>query len=401
MIRLRYVRTAGWGLALGSVTAALFLIEIEDRATGPFQVRPATRAEVRAPVAGFVRVVHCDEGDRVAPGAPLLTLEIPDLDSRLAQKRAEVREATARVRLLEAGARYEEVQEQRQRVERARSWRDLARQDLERHRGALAEELVCLEKQVAQARAELAAAQEAHELNRDLLGRRALARTDYQQSEKQYRVSQARLEAATAEKRAREARGALEAEAELARREKELADAQAALTLLEAGTRPEEIEAERARLARLREEQRYLERQQGQLALVSRSAGLITTPHLREKVGQYVREGDLLCTIEEPADLQAEVVVPEQEVARVRAGQPVECKARALPFTTLTTTVDRIAPAANGTGQGQVTVYCRLAGSAELRPGMTGHARISTGRRSVAAIGIDRALRYVRTEFWW
>jgi hypothetical protein len=32
---------------------------------------------------------------------------------------------------------------------------------------------------------------------------------------------------------------------------------------------------------------------------------------------------------------------------------------------------------------------------------MTGHARIVTGRRAPGLILLDRALRYLRTEFWW
>jgi len=52
-------------------------------------------------------------------------------------------------------------------------------------------------------------------------------------------------EQARAEKRPDEAKGTGEAEMELAHREQELATAWAALTLLEAGTRPEEIEAEK------------------------------------------------------------------------------------------------------------------------------------------------------------
>ncbi len=46
-------------------------------------------------------------------------------------------------------------------------------------------------------------------------------------------------------------------------------------------------------------------------------------------------------------------------------------------------------------------VYCRLGQGAELRPGMTGQARIATGSRSTGLILLDRALRYVRMEFWW
>ena len=49
------------------------------------------------------------------------------------------------------------------------------------------------------------------------------------------------------------ARGTLAAESELAEREKDLAYERSALALLEAGSRPEEIEVARAMVTRLRE----------------------------------------------------------------------------------------------------------------------------------------------------
>jgi hypothetical protein len=120
--------------------------------------------------------------------------------------------------------------------------------------------------------------------------------------------------------------------------------------------------------------------------------------------------------VEEPALLEAEISIPEQEVARVQPGQTVELKARALPFNTFTAQVDRIAPVAvHGEVQSTVTVICRLPDPptlhsplggegrerGELRPGMTGHTRIYSGHRPVGQILIDRALRFLRTEFWW
>src|SRR5262245_43958713 len=79
MIRLRRKRAAAWALAVGGLVAGLCLVEVEDRAGGSFQVRSLTRAEVRAPAAGFLSEVHCEEGDRVSPGAPVARLEVPDL----------------------------------------------------------------------------------------------------------------------------------------------------------------------------------------------------------------------------------------------------------------------------------------------------------------------------------
>jgi multidrug resistance efflux pump len=403
MLRWRHKRVAVWVLILGGVAAALCLIQIEDRATGAFQVRPAVRAELRAPVAGFVRAACCDEGERVSPGDPVVTLEVPELASRLAQKRAEVGEAEARLRLLKAGPRAEEVAEQRRRVERVRGWRDLAQQDLKRGRQTLDEELVRLDKQVTQCRAEADAAQDGCRRAQALLARQAVSPEECRAAETRQKVSHARLEQAQAERRACQANGTREAEAELARRANELADAEAALALLEAGTRPEEVEAETSRLARLREEQRFLEQVEGKLALSSPVAGVVTTPRLRDRVGQYVHEGDLICVVEEPRRLEVEIALAEQDVARVTPGQAVDLKARALAFETFAARVERVAPAAcSGEGQGKVVVYCVLdEAPPELRPGMTGHARVFTGRRSLACIGLDRALRYVRSEFWW
>jgi multidrug efflux pump subunit AcrA (membrane-fusion protein) len=132
-------------------------------------------------------------------------------------------------------------------------------------------------------------------------------------------------------------------------------------------------------------------------------AGVIVTPRLKEKAHQFVHEGDVVAVVEEPAVLEAEITLAEQDVARVEAGQPVELKARALPFETFTARVDRIAPAAaRGDVQSNVIVYCRPEGaSAELRSGMTGHARVYTGRRSAGSFLLHRALRIIRTEFWW
>jgi multidrug efflux pump subunit AcrA (membrane-fusion protein) len=124
---------------------------------------------------------------------------------------------------------------------------------------------------------------------------------------------------------------------------------------------------------------------------------------LREKVGQYFREGDLICVIEESTSLQVEISLAEQDMTRVQVGQEVALKVRVLPCATFPAQVRRIAPSAVRTeGQSNVTVHCTLpAPAAELRPDMTGYARIYTGRRTIGAIVLDRFLRLVRTEFWW
>jgi multidrug efflux pump subunit AcrA (membrane-fusion protein) len=406
MIRQRRRRSAGWACILVAVPALLVVTPWEDRVGGSFQVRPALRCELRAAVAGFIQAVQVGEGDRVEPGAIVVRLGVPDLASRLAQKRAEVREARSKLSLLQAGPRPEEVLEQGHRVDRTRTWRDQAERDLARTGKALDWELARLDEQIAQANDELSQARTSlQRAGRLLAGHTggAISLEEYGEANKRYRVCRHQVEQARNQKQARQALGTQEAEAELARRQKELADAQGALTLLQAGSRPEEVEAERARLARLQEEASYLQGMQARLQVCSPGAGVITTPHLKEKIGQYVREGDLIAVVEEPAALEAEITLAEQDVARVQPGQPVALKARALPFETFPTQVDRVAPAAGrGDVQNTVIVYCRLTTAGEeLRPGMSGYARIDIGRRSVGAILRDRGLRYVHTEFWW
>jgi multidrug resistance efflux pump len=403
MITTRRPRTFAWLLGLGAMTVVLDQVEIEDRVRGACRLRPVTRAEVRAPVAGFLREVCCEEGELVSPGAPMARLDVPGLESRLAQKQAELGEARARLRLLETGPRPEEVVEQRQRVERTQVWRDLAQTDLKRTHQAYEADLDRLDKQIAARRAELDAAADRCRRARALIDRKAIADEELREAEGKYRVSQAHLAEVQAAHRALQAKGTLEAETEVARRDKELADGRAALRLLEAGSRPEEIEAQRARLASLQEELEHLEEQRRKQDVFSPIPGLVATPHLKEKVGQYLREGDPIGTVEARAGLEIEIALAEQDVARVRPGQPVRLKARALPYQTFLTRVDRVAPAGvRGEAQSSITVYCRLDHTPDdLRTEMTGSARVDTGRRPIGAILLDRIGRLVRTEFWW
>lgn len=53
---------------------ALWLIPWTERAGGDFQMRAKTHAELRAPVAGFLDEIYCDEGQQVTPGSTVAQL---------------------------------------------------------------------------------------------------------------------------------------------------------------------------------------------------------------------------------------------------------------------------------------------------------------------------------------
>jgi putative peptide zinc metalloprotease protein len=394
-------------VALGS----LCCLEVEDREGGSFVLRGAAHVEVRAPLAGFLRELAVDEGEQIREGELVARLEIPDLASRISQKRAEVREAQARLQLLLAGARSEQLYEQQQKVQRAAAWRDLARDDVDHARKALQADLARLTKQIEQHTAEWEFAVLTLSLTNKLAQTRAVSTQEMLLSQKQCRVARAQIEQDRAQKQSRELLGMHEAEAELARREKELADAQASLALMKVPPRPEEVAAEQARGARLEEECRYLDTLGARLVIASPITGVISTPHLKEKRGQYVKEGDLICQIEDCSGIVAEIALPEEKEARVLPGQAVSLKVRSLPFATYMTTVNNAAPAIRadpnhpvnaGEAQGILAVYCRLPNdSGELRPGMNGYARIAISQRRAGGYFLDRLWRLVRTEFWW
>src|SRR5205823_7757061 len=123
-------------------------------------------------------------------------------------------------------------------------WHELAKEDLGRAGRALAEELVRLDRQVDQSRSEADAARAALDRARAALARGVAAEEQAQEAERRHRTADAQLAQARADRRARETRGLVEAKLELDRRDRDLAEARAALAVLEAGARPKEIDAE-------------------------------------------------------------------------------------------------------------------------------------------------------------
>lgn len=406
MFRTRRNRLIMWGAA----AAAILVLPVHDRAGGPFHVRPVRRWEVRAPIDAFLREVAVDEGDYVEAGDVLARLEVPELVSELARKEAEIHEVEALLRRLTVGPRAEELAEQRERLARAAIWRDLASQDLKRATAGYHEELAGLEQRISQGQSELEYRQAVFQQAKQLYEKGGLAGQQLLSEKKQLQFFEAELFQAQSAKRAREAEGLMKYEGELARREKEMADTQAALTLLEAGSRTEDIEAEQARLRRLGEERKHLVSKQAKQVIVAPASGTITTQRLAEKIGQFLPRGAEVCFIEDMANLEAEVAVPEKDSRVLQPGQTVTLKPRSLPFCRLDAKVDRIAPSAFGkpdpTGQLQsmtrtVTVYCRLENAeGDLRTGMTGFGRVYHNWRPLGWICVTRSLQFLRTEFW-
>jgi multidrug resistance efflux pump len=195
------------------------------------------------------------------------------------------------------------------------------------------------------------------------------------------------------------------AEEMLSVRRSEYEEAKNQLKVLLAGSRPEEIEAVNAEIRRLRAQQSYLEEQLQLLMVRSSASGVITSRKLNEKVGQLVKKGDLIAEVHELGSITAEIAIPEKEIADVKLGQEVVLKARAHPQVSFCGTVAAIAPIATKQEEWRreqtVLVTTRLDNSSQLlRPEMSGMAKIHCGERRAMELLFRRLLRYLRVEFW-
>ncbi|WP_031434395.1 HlyD family secretion protein [Methylomarinum vadi] len=192
---------------------------------------------------------------------------------------------------------------------------------------------------------------------------------------------------------------------ELAVAKNEVQQAEADLTKLLAGNRPEEIESIEAVINALQIQRQYLQNDLQRVAVVSLIDGVVTTPKIREKMGQLVKKGDLILEVYRYDSAKVEMLIPEKEIGEIRIGQPVVLKARAYPDRSFRGEVTAIAPTAmddvSGLARKVVRVSTEIANEdLLLKPEMTGYAKIYCGDRTVLELLSRRLMRYLKVEFW-
>jgi HlyD family secretion protein len=221
----------------------------------------ATEVLVSTKVAGTVESLSVDEGHAVAAGQELARIDTTDTRLALDAARAERAQADAELRLRLAGSRVEDVREARAQVDRAEADLAGAEKDLERMEGLLA----------------------------------AGSGT-----------TKARDDARTRADLARAAR--------LAARER--------LKRLEAGFRPEEKDAARARLAAAEARIAQLEQQVKDALVLSPVAGVVTEK-LAER-GELAARGTGIVVVTDLPNAWLNAYVAEPDLARIRLGQEAE-----------------------------------------------------------------------------
>jgi len=383
----------------------LLLGRMDLKVAGEFKVLPIRQADVRAAVDGIIEEIYVDEGDRVDKGTRIARLSDRDFNAELRKIEAEISEKHAKLRLLQAGPRREEIALAQDGLATAQTRLEHARKRYTEAQHMHAERVIRLTTTVEKATERLSYAQRFLDMFKELSGRELVALKQVLEAEETVAVRTKEHQEAQAELKMAQADDLAEPRKALAVAEKEEQEAQARLTLLRAGTRSEDIEAAEAEIARLKSQRRYLLEQLELGSVTSPIPGVITTPKPREKKGQHMKKGDLVVEVHELTTISAEIAISEKEIGDIKVGQQVALKARAFPEETFAGTVTSIAPAALKEEQPGRDKIVRVMTETDnrtfrLKPEMTGNAKISCGPRRILELLTRRVARYVRVEFW-
>ena len=232
----------------------------------------ATEVHTAAEASGRIVDLRVDEGDRIEAGAVIARLDTEDTMLQIARTRADRATAVAQLRLLEAGSRAEDIRQARAQVD------------------ATAADAAAVDAEVKAAQLDLDRFQALLTANAG--------------SVKQRDDAQARVDTAKARQRAGQDR---------------VRSAREALARLEAGTRPEEIQTARARVAAADAQIAVLEKSERDATVISPIAGIVTQKLV--DAGEIVARGTPLVVITDLDHAWANLFVPEPMVPRVTIGQ--------------------------------------------------------------------------------
>jgi Multidrug resistance efflux pump len=130
--------------------------------------------------------------------------------------------------------------------------------------------------------------------------------------------------------------------------------------------------------------------------------GIVLTPHVGDRVGTSLQEGDLLLAIGRTDSLELEFGVAQRDIGRVRPGQEIRLRVDAMPQRTFTGRVRVVAPIPADSG-GDVLYPVRAMvpnPDGVLKPSMGAYVRVLTDPASAATRLLRGPVRWTRL-LWW
>lgn len=350
-------------LALLAGIVACGFIPYNHEIGGDARLVPLNEVGIRAVTEGEIAELSLQSGEMVTRNEVVVRLAPRRQQSAVETTRAELEEAEARLKLLEAGHRPEEI-------------------DIAENRVAMAER-----------RLEYYSGEESR--------LRELADTQT--------ISKSELEDAVFERD---------------QAEKMLETAKEELAALTSGARDEEILAAQAEIERLKAQLKYHEEELTLAEIKAPIDGRVITSHVDSRVGQFVQPGDLIAVIQDGSQLRAEIAATESAGVHIVPGQPVKLRLWGTDGDLITGHVTEVSPVAvdagelgvrryrtdrEGLGQSAlhhepqryVRVYAELdATQLNLLPEMTGYARIVVEEDLLWRALARPITRFFRVEVW-
>ena len=136
--------------------------------------------------------------------------------------------------------------------------------------------------------------------------------------------------------------------------------------------------------------------------LVSPVAGVIVTPRIEERVGQYFTKGGELCVVADVGTVVAEVAVPENDATLVQSGEPVAIKLNPYPTRLFRGTVTRPGTHVRQEDKDRfIVAEVRIENpDGLLKTGMQGKAKVSTVRVPLIAAIFREPVRWAWNKIW-
>jgi GAF domain-containing protein/multidrug resistance efflux pump len=179
------------------------------------------------------------------------------------------------------------------------------------------------------------------------------------------------------------------------------ADRSAALAASRGDAAEERLQ--RVRGDALRQELGLIDEEVGLTTIRAPVTGTILTPHLSERIGASLEQGDLLLTVGRTDTLELEFGVDQRDIGRVRPGQKVRLRVDALPQRTFSGHVTSIGQLPSETESGVVRYPVRASvanPNGVLKPQMAAYVRVLTDPASTADRLLRGPARWARL-LWW
>ena len=258
-------------------------------ATGTIEV---TKTDITAKVSGYLAELAVKEGDAVKRNQVVAKIDRPDLKAQLVRDEAALAKAKAQLRDLEQGARSQELQDAAAAVAGAQSQATKAKVDYDRYSRLFRDGAISTQQ--------LDASRSANEV------------------------------AANA-----------------------LVSAQSRYSLLQAGNRPETIEAQKLEVNRSEAVLAGTRTQIADMTVTSPLSGRVLSKNY--EVGEYINAGVSIATIGDLQDCWVKVYVSTEQLGQIRLGQSVKVKIDAYPDKTFKGEIKEISQNAEYTPRQSIT----------------------------------------------